>query len=409
MDERSFRYRGWRVTLACFTMALFGYGLGLHGHGVFLAELTTGLAAGAPKLTTSIVSAATTLYYLVSALLVVFVSDAITRLGPRLVTTMGAVALALSASLISRIKAPVDVFIAYLTMSLAWATLTNAAITNILSLWFREKRGLAISFALNGASVGGGVIAPLLVWLNGRMPFASTMQLVAITTLLILLITIFLWIDQPASELQGGTNNSTKNQTDANVATEAITRLGALASTHFWTISTPFALGLTAQVGFIVHQVAFLFPLVGREGAALAVAAMTIMAFIGRVGLGLFIDRLDQRRVAALLLAAQAVALFAMSRSTNPLVLYVASAIFGFSAGNIVTLPALIIQREYPAAAFGMLSALVVAIIQVTFAFGPGLLGLLRDATGSYAASFVFCMVLELVGAAVVLLRIGRA
>jgi cyanate permease len=84
-----------------------------------------------------------------------------------------------------------------------------------------------------------------------------------------------------------------------------------------------------------------------------------------------------------------------MSRTTNPLALYLASALFGFSVGNVITLPALIIQREYPAAAFGMLSALVVAIIQVTYAFGPGLLGLLRDATGSYAAPLVLCMALE--------------
>jgi cyanate permease len=406
MDESSARYQGWRVVLGCFVMALFVYGLGLYGHGVYLAELTTATAAGAAKLTTSTVSAATTLYYLVSALLVVFVSDAIARLGPRLVTGGGAVALALSVYLISRISTSTDLFIAYLVMSVAWATLTNAAITNILGLWFREKRGLAISLALNGTSGGGIIIAPVLVWLNGQMSFASTMQLAAVMTLPILLVSILLWIDQPASGLRAVTANSNNFQS-ASLA--PITRRAALTSGHFWTISTPFALGLMAQVGFIVHQVAFLFPSVGRERAALAVSAMAIMALIGRVGLGLFIDRLDQRRVAALLLAAQAVALFAMLLTKNPLTLYLASAIFGFSAGNLVTLPALIIQREYPAATFGMLSALVVAFIQINFAFGPVLLGLLRDATGSYAVPLVFCIVLELAGSAIVLVRIRRA
>jgi predicted MFS family arabinose efflux permease len=161
-----------------------------------------------------------------------------------------------------------------------------------------------------------------------------------------------------------------------------------------------------AQVGFIVHQVAFLFPSVGRDGAGFAVAITTTVAVIGRVALGFFIDRLNQRRVAALLLAAQVAALFAMSRTTNPLALYLASALFDLSVGNLITLPALIIQREYPAAAFGMLSALVVAIIQVTYAFGPGRLGLLRDATESYAAPLAVCMALELVAAAIVLVRI---
>jgi hypothetical protein len=119
MDESSIRYPGWRVVVACFTMALFGYGLGFYGHGVYLAELTTGTAAGAPRFTAATVSTATTLYYLVSALLVVFVSDAIARLGPRLVAVTGAVSLALSCYLVSRIKTPADLFVAYLVMSLA--------------------------------------------------------------------------------------------------------------------------------------------------------------------------------------------------------------------------------------------------------------------------------------------------
>jgi cyanate permease len=164
-----------------------------------------------------------------------------------------------------------------------------------------------------------------------------------------------------------------------------------------------------AQIGFLVHQVSFFLPLIGREGAALAVFITTIMVLAGRLVLGLFIDRLDRRRTAASLFAAQALALFAIVWSPTETILYLASGVFGFSAAHIVTLPSLIIQREYPPAAFGKLSALAVALIQITFSFGPVLLGLLRDATGSYTAPLVFCVALELAGSAIVLVRIGRA
>ena len=43
---------------------------------------------------------------------------------------------------------PVDLFLAYLTMSFAWVTLTNAAIINILGLWFVERRGLCVPLAV---------------------------------------------------------------------------------------------------------------------------------------------------------------------------------------------------------------------------------------------------------------------
>jgi cyanate permease len=393
--------------IACFTMTLFGFGFGFYGHSVYLAELTMGQGGNAPKLATSTVSAATTAYYLLSALLIMFVSDAIARLGPRLVATTGVVMLALSLALVSRINSPLDLFVAYLAMAPAFATLTNAAVANILGLWFTEKRGLAMSLALTGGGVGGVVIVPLLVWLNGVFSFASSLEIVAGATLPILLTTILLWIDRPAR------GRARVRASDKDVAAisraQQITRRGALLSAHFWTIAAPLALGIGVQVGFIVHQVAFLFPSVGREGASTTVLVTASMAVIGRLGLGLFVDRLDQRRLVALLLAAQAGALFVMLRSSALLTLCVASAVFGFGVGNMIVLPALMVQREYPGAAFGTLSALVLAVIQVTNAFGPSLLGSLRDATGSYAAPIWVCMSLELAAAAIVLLRVGPA
>ena len=44
-----------------------------------------------------------------------------------------------------------------------------------------------------------------------------------------------------------------------------------------------FSLVLLAQVAFIVHQIAFMEPLVGRAQAALSVSIMTVMAVIGRL------------------------------------------------------------------------------------------------------------------------------
>jgi len=163
------------------------------------------------------------------------------------------------------------------------------------------------------------------------------------------------------------------------------------------------------QVGFVAHQVSFLFPVLGREGAGLAVFLTALMAATSRVVVGFFIDRLDQRMVGALLLAAQAGALFAMLKFASPDVAYLASAVFGFAVGVMITLPALIIQRECPPTAFGMLSGLALAIIQTGNAFGPSLLGWLRDATGGYAVPIVVCMTLEIAAVAIILLRIGPA
>jgi len=79
--------------------------------------------------------------------------------------------------------------------------------------------------------------------------------------------------------------------------------------------------------------------------------------------------------------------------------------VFGLSAGNLLTLPALVIQREFEAASFAMLVGLSWAISQFTYAFGPGLLGALRDATGDYTAPLVLCAALDFAAAILILLR----
>lgn len=404
MNEGSLQYHGWKIVAVCFVMAMFSFGLGYYGHGVYLAELTTRDSSVATRFTTSAVSAATTAYYLVSACLVLFVSNAISRFGPRLVALAGAVALAVSLLLIARIRSPVDLFVAYLTMSLSWATLTNAAISNILGLWFSSKRGLALSLALNGGSIGGILAAPLLVWGIGKAPFSTVLDIAAAVVLLGLAPVIALWMDRPSREKPVAAAGAGPAST-----TRPVTRRAVLRTAHFWTIAAPFALAIMAQVGFIVHQIAFLLPKIGREGASLAVMLMTTMAVVGRVGLGFYVDRLDQRRVASVLLANQAAALLLLIYVDAPSVIYLASALFGLSVGNVITLPVLLVQREYDAASFGVLAALVVSIIQMTFALGPALIGVLRDLTGQYTASLMVCVTLELLAAAVVLIRINPA
>src|SRR6478735_3387339 len=95
----------------------------------------------------------------------------------------------------------------------------------------------------------------------------------------------------------------TAHSRHAAVATDPRTSLAsqaeALRSLHFWTIALPFALALSAQVGFIVHQVAFLLPRLGNDGAGIAIAATAIAAAAGRLAFAPMIDGMNQRVASA--------------------------------------------------------------------------------------------------------------
>jgi len=388
IDESSAAYFGWRVVVACFLMALACWGFGLYGHAVYLAELTR--LYGWPP---SLIAGASTATYLLNAFLVIFTSNALARFGARRFVLFGLAALALSVVLLALARQSWQVYAAYLVMSFGWLGLGLVTIPTIISQWFTRKRGLAISLALNGASFGGIVVAPALVALIGLTGFTSAMLIAAAVTVAILVPAIFLWIPPQATPAQQVTTGS------------SWTRRDALHSVPFWTVSGPFALALIAQVAFIVHQIAFMEPIVGRAQAALSVSLMTTFAVIGRLTLGAVVDRLDPRLISSVSMFSQAAALFVMTRTTDTTVLLTCCALYGFSVGNIITLPALIVQREFPNTAFGMVLGLSTAIGTFAGAIGPGLIGLIRDAAGDYSPALLVCMALKIVGGSLVLVR----
>src|ERR1043165_2382178 len=279
-DESSPRYFGWRVVVACFLMALACWGFGLYGHSVYLAELTR--LYGWPP---SLIAGASTATYLLNGILVVFASDALTRFGARRFVLFGVAALTLSIVALALTRKPWHVYAAYLTMSLAWFGLGLVTISTLTHQYFTVRRGLALSLALNGASFGGIVVAPLLVLLIGLTGFTSAMLIAAAATVAVLVPVIVLWVPSQAIPAHQGASGF------------SWTRRDALRSLPFWTVSGPFALALIAQVAFIVHQVAFMEPIVGRAQAALSVSLMTTFAVMGRLTLGMVFDRLDPRLI----------------------------------------------------------------------------------------------------------------
>ena len=392
-DETSPRYAGWRVVAACFIVAVFCWGFGLYGHGVYLVELQR--LHGWPA---SLIASAASAYYLLSATLVVFISDAIARLGPRWVVLAGAACMGSAVTLLAFITAPWQLFAAYLILATGAAAMHTGAITTIVGLWFDRQRGLAISLALNGASFGGILVTPALVIAIEAVGFQTAMVGAAAIMAVAVLPSAVLWIDRPAARSQASPQDRPAG---------AWTRASALRSAAFWSVAGPFAVALMAQIGFIVHQIAFLEPAMGRPRAGLAVGVMTVMAVVGRIVLGTFIARLDARRVTALSVASQAAALFAMTQTTDVAALFIACAVFGLTVGNLITLPAIVIQREFDAASFGLLVGLSTAIGQFTCVVGPGLLGVLRDATGGYGASLALCIALEIAAAVVIILPLS--
>jgi MFS family permease len=397
-------FYGWNVVGATFVMALFSFGLGFYGVSVYVATLQRlhGWSASA-------VSAPVTLYYVAGALLTASISDLYERFGPRAVVAGGTVAMATGIAALGVVTHPWQFYPTFLVMSAGWGSMSGAAINIILAPWFQRRRGLVVSIAFNGATLGGVIIAPALIPLIGIVGFTSALEIAAAVLLVVLAALAASVMRRGPYELGLGPDGDPRPSTSAEPTTsgERRWRREAVGTWRFWSVSAPFALGLAAQVGVLTHLVAIVLPALGAGGAAGAVSLMTAVAVIGRLGTGMVVDRLNRRGVASVTLLVQISGLALLAWAPSAAAVYAGCALFGLGVGNLTTLPGLILAVEWPRERFASLVGLVVGINQFTFAFGPSLVGVVRDWAGAYGPALGVCTVLEAVAAVMILLGPG--
>jgi MFS family permease len=403
MDIAAIRpiFFGWKVVATAFTVATFTFGVGYYGPSVFLNVLHQ-----EHGWSVSVISWAITVHFLVSAILVARLPDAHRRFGVASVTLAGVAALAIGMFCWSLAGAPWQLFAAAILSGCGWAATSGAAIIAMVSPWFDRRRAMALGHALNGASAGGVLFAPLWVTLIAAIGFGHAVAAVGVVMLAILGPLVWRYL-RPTPQALGlaadGDPVPRVAQRTAGTHHQPATVAVLLADRNFTTLSIAFALGMFAQVGVTTHLVTRLVPLVGVVNAAAAVGLATACAVIGRVLLGLLPGDADRRVVAAGNFAMQACGVSLLAMGSTWIALVPGCILFGLGIGSLLSLPPLIAQREFAETAVPRVVALVTAVNQAVFAFAPAAFGVLREASGAYAVPFLAAAMVQVIAGAVVI------
>ncbi|WP_051609460.1 MFS transporter [Fodinicurvata fenggangensis] len=264
--------------------------------------------------------------------------------------------------------------------------MVHAAITS-MARHFERSRGKAIAFATMGNPAGEAVFPLTLVVVTAAVGWRNTWLLAATFLLLVLLPVVLLL-------LRGGQAGSFQPKGGSRF------RLGPFVRQPRFLLMLP---GLMASgfisTGVFFHQI----HITEVKGWDLAWFATCFVGFAAAsvcatLLSGVLIDRLTARRIMPFYLIPLALACLVMSLGSAPWVALAYMLLAGLTAGSNTSVTTAMWAETYGTAQLGSIRAVAAALMVISTALAPGLLGLLIDAGVSVDALLAGCSAYCLLG-----------
>lgn len=396
-------FYGWYVAIACSLLMLVGVGVGYYGLAVYLKPLQD-----EHGWSNTAVSAATGLYFSLSGLTAAVIGPRIDRHGPLKFMTVGLMLSAFAAGAIGFVQELWQLYAVYALLAVSFGMGSGVAINAIMTRWFIQKRARAMSISSTGVSLGGVLIPPIASQLIdiGGIELASTV--LACAVIVVALPVILLVIAWDPAQMGLTADGSDEQPATRRLSAESQQRLWsrpqAAHTLAFWSILVAFLLVLTAQTGFVIHQISFLEERFdSRSDAALALSTTALGSIIARLIVGQFADRMDKRTLTAGLFVLQGTAVLLLLSTENVAATYLLTLTFGFTIGNIYMMQSLLVGEIFGIVSFGAIFGLVSMAGQIGSGLGPLTVGWLEEQTGSYNVPFVAAAITTYIAAVAVM------
>jgi MFS family permease len=315
------------------------------------------------------------------------------RYGAANVGAASLIAYALGVILLVATAGRIELFWAlYAVIALLGVGSTPIVLIRPIAAAFERQRGLALGIALTGAGLAGfwvpqmvGVVTEAAGWRAAYLSLAG----IAIAAAPIV------WLGFRSAP-QGRTAPVTAPPAAGMTAAEA-RRTG-----RFWLL-TIISFAMAAGLGGVVVHLVPLFRDLGADPRAAAGAASLVglSSVLGRLGIGLLLDRFPAALVSLAVLALAALGI-------GLLMLYglamggVAAILLGMAAGAEIDLLAYLTALHFGQRQYGAIYGWQYSVFALGYGLSPFALGLMRDANGDYA--FALTVSASLVGVAALLM-----
>jgi MFS family permease len=369
LNERKFRYEGWRVVGAS-GVSLFFASFVIYTFPVFLKPLAVEFSW-----TRETISSAFSLMAGTAAIASPFAGYVLDRTRiQRIVVLCMAIAGLGFASLALLTPRVVQFYGTFALIGVAGAGLSPVSYSRAISTWFLQHRGMALGIVIGGSAVAGIVQPPLAQALVDLAGWRATYLIVGLAMLVIgCPVAATLIRERPAGAAAAAT------------APSGATIGEGLRSRVLWTLVLVFFASSIALNGAIVHLSALLTDRgVASAEAALALSTMGAASLFGRLLTGWLLDRFFGARVSFVMLSIAALGTYLLASANSFTSGAFAAALIGFGMGGELDVTPYLLSRYLGLRSFSSLYGLAFGSSALAGAVGPILLGRAFDATGSY-------------------------
>ncbi len=365
----------WVVVAGLFTVLMVSSGFGFYNHSVYMASL-----AQSHGWALSTLSGAVSLFFVVSGATGMAVARLIDRFDVRYTMAVGALVSGLALVLLGRAETIVQVYAAFALFGAGYAAVSLVPSTTLVTRWFAQNRSVALSVTSTGLSAGGMLLTPLSVWLIGWLGFSQALLWIGCTFCLVVLPVVFLAV----RPWPPGHQPARASGAAVPAALEGVEYQVAVRGRYFGFVTATFVLLMLSQVGGIAHLFSLGIERVGATAAGTAVSVLAVCSVTGRLLGGVLVTRWPMRAFTLANMVGQAGGLLLLGQATSAASLWLGSALFGLTVGNLLMLQPLLLAEAFGLRSYSRVFAASQGLTTLGVAAGPAAVGALHDLTGGY-------------------------
>lgn len=277
---------------------------------------------------------------------------------------------------------------------------TLLPISVLLTAWFKEKRGLAISIATIGTSVGNVILNPVVEKIISTYGWRTADKITGIFMLISTVPALYLVIRNRPKDiglLPYGIKDlaSLKNgmeQKQQNL--EGMTMAQALKSPIlylflFAVLAMTFANGAALQTPTYLADIGY-----GTAVAAKAASAYAAVGIFGKLVLGAIVDRFGEKKGVIYICTVTTIAYICYIFALNKAAFIGLIFFYGLSTGMVSVMPTLLTSKIFGNKDYGPIYGIVVSVNRLGGIIGNVLVSILFDITGNYSIIWPACAVM---------------